>query len=227
MGLLEDIRNYAIVLEADDIRKEAADAARAMAGNATAPGNDNVAAGADGNEDVTQTSDIFGLKGDNNQNQNPDEPNPDEEADPNQADDPNAGDNPEDVPPDNPEDDPAADDMDDSEETPDYYDKNKLKENMIYFYNIINNNTAAITELTGRLNDKDDIDLCNRVGNNLRSCAKILYDDLTKKINDLSYEELKRDYVTIKRVFDLCNEMLYKHFGKDSKDFVRLKKRSR
>ena len=72
MGLLEDIRNYAIALEADDIRKEAADAARTMAGNATAPGNDNVAVGADGNEDVTQTSDIFGLKGDNNQNQNPD-----------------------------------------------------------------------------------------------------------------------------------------------------------
>lgn len=233
MGLLEDLRNYTIALEADDIRKEAANASKSLLGNTN---EDDVAAGDDGNDDITRTEDIFGIEENKRNNGNQEEPSQDQQDDEQEQDqneDPNAQQNPDDqqAPPEEeqtPEDDNQSENMEeDSNSTPDYYDKNKLKENMIYFYNIIMTNTVSITELTGRLNEQEDIDLCNRISNNLRSCSKILYDDLTKNIDSFSYEELKRDYVTIKRVFDLCNEMLYKHFGKDSKDFIRLKKKSK
>jgi hypothetical protein len=151
-----------------------------------------------------------------------DEPTNDED---NTEEDQNLDDNNLDNPDDNMDDDNNIEE-EDEEDTPEYYDKNKLKENMIYFYNIIMSNISSIMELQGKFNDPNGIDTCNKVLAILEECGKILYDDLTKKMKTASYEDLVKDYITTKRVFDICIEMLSKHFGNKS-DLIKLKRNYR
>lgn len=234
MGLLKELEDYAIAFEADDIRGQAAKGAKNITGSLTGNSeNDDITAGADGNDDISKTDDIFGTKDTNPDNQNQNSQNQNQNNQDNQnnnnddlggGDDGGLGDLGSD------DDSGGMGDNDDSfgddnaESVPDYYDKDKLKENMIYFYNIIMSNIKSITELQGRSNDAGGIEICNKVLEILQAIAEILYEDLTKKINDLSYEELKRDYITTKRVFDLCTEMMSKHFGNKTA-IINLKKK--
>ena len=213
--------------EADDITGEAEAAAKNIVGKstATADAGEDTTTGDDGQDDMGKTDDIFGLN-DKNDNKDPDgnpidnqpdDQNPDGQTDP--EGDPTQDDN--------------LDNMDDtsnmgddnnnaSNNDPAYYDRNRLKDNMIQLYRILKSNIALLSELNSKLNDEVSIRACNVIMQNLTSCSVYLYKVITQELERKSYEDLLKDYISIKRIFDICTEILSKHFDNVS---IKLKKK--
>lgn len=107
------------------------------------------------------------------------------------------------------------------------YQKNKLRDNMILFYNILCNNINLISDAIGNINEAKSIDVCNRVLENLREVKSHLYRDISDKLKGSSYEDLLRDYIALRRVYDISVEMLDKHFGNINSLHIGKKRKSK
>lgn len=93
-----------------------------------------------------------------------------------------------------------------------FSDKNTLRDNMIYFFNILRSNIDSLSDGLSTLDDMDSIRVVNSVIKNLRNCKNLLYKMLTENLDEASYEAIMTKYVTLKRIYDISIEMLDKHF---------------
>lgn len=216
---------YTIATEADDVTQTVA---RQM-GGARAPTNRATDERA---EDLTQTDNIFAdaHEGDEDAPPQPETPedqddqtdnpeNPPEDGETDNLDD-GAGDG-EDPPPEDGETDDSLEDESAPQSV--YSDKNTLKDNIIYFTNILRTDIDELTNVLGGLNDLESIQVVNSVITNMRNCKDVLHKTLTNDMETSSYEELMRKYITVKRIYDISIEMLDKHFSNMQKKPIRRK----
>lgn len=246
-GILEALLIPEIATEADDITKQVND----IMGGKNAPAENRTDDQRE--EDLTQTDNIFDdiqkdADEDNPQDNpvnddTPDDPNEDQDNNP---DDPNApptdGETSDDIPnmddtsDEDPnatgEDDQSFDDtgMDDGTGEEDqaeksiFSDKNTLKKNMIYFFNIIRYTISSLEDALGSTDDQETIRVVNSVIHNLYSTKDVLYDILTKEIESSPYEVLTTKYITIKRIYDISCDMLEEHFKSNPNSKVKYKR---
>lgn len=204
-----------IALE-EDITNQVQDAVTNTLGRGTlSTGGNKNPAGFDGQRDITQTDDIFGLQGQNNPQNDAGENTPDDQMNMNDPNGPDGGMN-------NPtgEDDMTDEDLlaegegidENSNEPESIYKKNKLRDSMILFYDILKNNIDLITEAMTDINDAGLLETCNKVLANLRSSKDILFDEIDTGLEKHPYEEILRKYIALRRVYDISGEMLEKHF---------------
>ena len=222
-----------IAMEADDITKQVN---KIMGGN-NAPAEAQTEDQRD--EDLTKTDNIFNDINKDDPNNDPvDTPQNDnnDTQDPNTDDSVNdQGDNPDDNSDDqNMDQDPMADDLSadpnegDSgmspEDTSVFSDKNTLKENMIYFFNIIRYTISSLEAGLGTTEDQETIRVVNSVIHNLYNCKDILYKIITEEMEKSPYETLVTKYVTLKRIYDISCDMLEEHFSNNPNNKVKYKR---
>ena len=217
-SFLSFLESMTIAMEADDITGQTADDVRNVLGGT--PSTQTEDTNAQEEEDLEKVDDIFGTETPNNQNPTDNlDDTPQEEANP---------DNTEEVPEENPEDgekDPnVAGDVEqpteeESEGDPDlvFTKKNRIRDNLAQLYTIISGNIEIISNSLTTINDSSTVDTMNIVLSHLRNCKKYAYTTLTKDLKTLDYDELLQRYITLKRVYDICIEMMEKHFDKDKK----------
>lgn len=222
-----------IAMEADDITKQVN---KIMGGN-NAPAETQTEDQRD--EDLTKTDNIFNDINKDDPNNDPvDTPQNDnnDTQDSNTDDSVNdQGDNPDDNSDDQDMDqDPMADDLSadpnegDSgmspEDTSVFSDKNTLKENMIYFFNIIRYTISSLEAGLGTTEDQETIRVVNSVIHNLYNCKDILYKIITEEMEKSPYETLVTKYVTLKRIYDISCDMLEEHFSNNPNNKVKYKR---
>ena len=222
-----------IAMEADDITKQVN---KIMGGN-NAPAEAQTEDQRD--EDLTKTDNIFNDINKDDPNNDPvDTPQNDnnDTQDSNTDDSVNdQGDNPDDNSDDqNMDQDPMADDLSadpnegDSgmspEDTSVFSDKNTLKENMIYFFNIIRYTISSLEAGLGTTEDQETIRVVNSVIHNLYNCKDILYKIITEEMEKSPYETLVTKYVTLKRIYDISCDMLEEHFSNNPNNKVKYKR---
>ena len=222
-----------IAMEADDITKQVN---KIMGGN-NAPAEAQTEDQRD--EDLTKTDNIFNDINKDDPNNDPvDTPQNDnnDTQDSNTDDSVNdQGDNPDDNSDDQDMDqDPMADDLSadpnegDSgmspEDTSVFSDKNTLKENMIYFFNIIRYTISSLEAGLGTTEDQETIRVVNSVIHNLYNCKDILYKILTEDMEKSPYETLVTKYITLKRIYDISCDMLEEHFSNNPNNKVKYKR---
>ena len=95
--------------------------------------------------------------------------------------------------------------------------KNAIRDNLAQLYTIINGDIEILVNSLTNINDSNTIKVLNAVLNHLRNCKDYIYKTLTVNLTSLEYDELLQRYVTLKRVYDICIEMMDRHFKKDSK----------
>ena len=103
-----------------------------------------------------------------------------------------------------------------------FSDKNTLKKNMIYFFNIIRYNISNLEASLGATEDQEALRVCNSVIHNLYNLKDILYKTLTEEMESTPYETLVAKYVTAKRIYDLSCDMLEEHFSNNPNKKVRI-----
>ena len=247
-GILEALLIPEIVTEADDITKQVND----IMGGKKAPAENRTEDQRE--EDLTQTDNIFDdiQKDDaednpqNNPTENTQDENSNEEAPTNDQDsgndttpnmgddntDPNddMGDNSDDLSGDGTED-PMNDDPDGSDEpgmSPEdksiFSDKNTLKKNMIYFFNIMRYTITSLEESLGSTEDQETLRVINSVIHNLYAAKDVLYDILTKRMETTPYEVLTTKYITLKRIYDISCDMLEEHFKQHPNKSIKYKR---
>ena len=222
-----------IAMEADDITKQVN---KIMGGN-NAPAEAQTEDQRD--EDLTKTDNIFNDINKDDPNNDPvDTPQNDnnDTQDPNTDDSVNdQGDNPDDNSDDqNMDQDPMADDLSadpnegDSSMSPEdtsiFSDKNTLKENMIYFFNIIRYTISSLEAGLGTTEDQETIRVVNSVIHNLYNCKDILYKIITEEMEKSPYETLVTKYITLKRIYDISCDMLEEHFSNNPNNKVKYKR---
>ena len=222
-----------IAMEADDITKQVN---KIMGGN-NAPAETKTEDQRD--EDLTKTDNIFNDINKDDPNNDPvDAPQNDnnDTQDPNTDDSVNdQGDNPDDNSDDqNIDQDPMADDLSadpnegDSgmspEDTSVFSDKNTLKENMIYFFNIMRYTISSLEAGLGTTENQETIRVVNSVIHNLYNCKDILYKIITEEMEKSPYETLVTKYVTLKRIYDISCDMLEEHFSNNPNNKVKYKR---
>ena len=151
------------------------------------------------------------------------------------------GDNPDDaMDPNNPDggmDDQTMDQdpMSDDQQTPEdegmseenksiFSDKNTLKENMIYFFNIMRYTITSLEYGLGTTEDQETIRVINSVIHNLYNSKDILYKIITEEIESSPYETLVTKYITLKRIYDISCDMLEEHFSNNPNSRVKYKR---
>ena len=222
-----------IAMEADDITKQVN---KIMGGN-NAPAEAQTEDQRD--EDLTKTDNIFNDINKDDPNNDPvDTPQNDnnDTQDPNTDDSVNdQGDNPDDNSDDqNMDQDPMADDLSadpnegDSSMSPEdtsiFSDKNTLKENMIYFFNIMRYTISSLEAGLGTTENQETIRVVNSVIHNLYNCKDILYKIITEEMEKSPYETLVTKYVTLKRIYDISCDMLEEHFSNNPNNKVKYKR---
>lgn len=105
-----------------------------------------------------------------------------------------------------------------------FSDKNNLKKNMIYFFNIIRYNISNLEASLGATEDQEALRVCNSVIHNLYNLKDILYKILTEEMESTPYETLVAKYVTAKRIYDLSCDMLEEHFSNNPNKKVRIRR---
>ena len=237
-GILEALLIPEVATEADDITKQVND----IMGGKTAPtekeSNDQR------EEDLTKTDNLFD---DINKDSNEDNPqdNPSNNDDNNSSNDGNSdnNDNPDasnnddqnnsdDSDPNNTDDqnmdDPSQMNPDDSSMNPEdksvFSDKNTLKKNMIYFFNIIRYTITSLEASLGGTEDQITIRVINSVIHNLYSAKDVMYEILTKEMESTPYETLTAKYITLKRIYDISCDMLEEHFKEHPNTRVKYKR---
>lgn len=105
-----------------------------------------------------------------------------------------------------------------------FSDKNTLKKNMVYFFNIIRYNITNLESSLGATEDQETLKVCNSVIHNLYALKDVLYDTLTEKMESTPYETLVAKYITAKRVYDLSCDMLEEHFSNNPNKKIRLRR---
>lgn len=219
-----------VAMEADDITKQV----NQIMGGKNAPAE--IKTDDQRDEDLTQTDQIFDDinkdDADNDPVDTPQNDDPNTTQDDN-TDDPEAdqGDNPDDATDDqNMDQDPMSDtenpeDEGMSEENKSIFsDKNTLKENMIYFFNIIKYTITSLEYGLGTTDDQETIRVINSVIHNLYNCKDLLYKILTDEMESSSYETLVTKYITLKRIYDISCDMLEEHFSNNPKSRIKYKR---
>lgn len=227
-----------VALEADDITKQV----NQIMGGKNAPAETKTDDQRD--EDLTQTDNLFNDVNKDNLNNDPvDTPqnNDNNDTQDNTTDDVNndQGDNTDD--PNNTDDgtddqnmgqDPNADDQTDLGDDPGmseedksiFSDKNTLKENMIYFFNIIRYTITSLEDGLGSTEDQETIRVVNSVIHNLYNSKDILYKILTEEMESTPYETLVAKYITLKRIYDISCDMLEEHFSNNPNSRLKYKR---
>lgn len=227
-----------VALEADDITKQV----NQIMGGKNAPAETKTDDQRD--EDLTQTDNLFNDVNKDDPNNDPvDTPqnNDNNDTQDNTTDDANndQGDNTDD--PNNPDDgtddqnmdqDPNADDQTDLGDDPGmseedksiFSDKNTLKENMIYFFNIIRYTITSLEDGLGSTEDQETIRVVNSVIHNLYNSKDILYKILTEEMESTPYETLVAKYITLKRIYDISCDMLEEHFSNNPNSRLKYKR---
>ena len=110
------------------------------------------------------------------------------------------------------------------EDTSVFSDKNTLKENMIYFFNIMRYTISSLEAGLGTTENQETIRVVNSVIHNLYNCKDILYKIITEEIEKSPYETLVTKYVTLKRIYDISCDMLEEHFSNNPNNKVKYKR---
>lgn len=105
-----------------------------------------------------------------------------------------------------------------------FSDKNTLKKNMIYFFNIIRYNISNLEASLGATEDQEALRVCNSVIHNLYGLKDVLYKTLTEEMESTPYETLVAKYVTAKRIYDLSCDMLEEHFSNNPNKKIRIRR---
>lgn len=105
-----------------------------------------------------------------------------------------------------------------------FSDKNTLKKNMVYFFNIIRYNITNLESSLGATEDQETLRVCNSVIHNLYALKDVLYDTLTEKMESTPYETLVAKYITAKRIYDLSCDMLEEHFSNNPNKKIRIRR---
>ena len=113
---------------------------------------------------------------------------------------------------------------DQSSEPSIFSDKNTLKENMIYFFNIIKSTISSLEDALNATDDQTTIRVINAVIHNMYGCKDILFKILTEQMASSPYETLVAKYITIKRIYDISCDMLEEHFSNNPKARVKFKR---
>lgn len=236
-GILEALLIPEIATEADDITKQVND----IMGGKKAPAENKTDDQRD--EDLTQTDNIFDdIQEDNASDNTQDNPTNNDNSNssdgsqgeddtiPNLNDDSNpddtgeGSDNSDDMSDDQSMDDGSGEDSEDPGEKSIFSDKNTLKKNMIYFFNIIRYTITSLEDSLGNTEDQETIRVINSVIHNLYAAKDVLYDILTKQIEKTPYEVLTTKYITIKRIYDISCDMLEEHFKNNPNQKVKYKR---
>lgn len=121
--------------------------------------------------------------------------------------------------------DPLNEDKGMSEENKSIFsDKNTLKENMIYFFNIMRYTITSLEYGLGTTEDQETIRVINSVIHNLYNSKDILYKIITEEIESSPYETLVTKYITLKRIYDISCDMLEEHFSNNPNSRVKYKR---
>lgn len=205
--LMLNLSQFLPALEADDITNEVEDnAAKALGKSPTSNNSDNM-----------KTDNIFGDDGEDDNDI--DAANPESDDDSENLEDNNDvngdDDNLEDDDLDNDTDSENDDLPDDSPtESADEIEKRKtLINNMIALYNILSGSIDLLESYTSstELSSDESTTLFNILAN-LTESKNILYKEITNGFTNKTYVELVKTYVGINNVYDLCTEILNKHF---------------
>lgn len=226
-----------IVTEADDITKQVND----IMGGDKAPAE--AESGDQREEDLTQTDDLFDNINKDSSEDNPvDNPqnnskNKNEPSDDASNDDDTDADNQdsESEPSDSEGDEEPTDTADDTtpndedsemseDDTSVFSDKNSLKENMVYFFNIIRYTIKSLEDSLSSTDNQETIRVINSVIQNLYNAKNVLYKILTEQMESTSYEILTSKYITIKRIYDISCDMLEEHFANHPNNRVKYKR---
>ena len=229
-----------VAMEADDITKQV----NQIMGGKNAPAETKTDDQRE--EDLTQTDGIFNdINKDDAENDPVDTPqndNPDTTQDNNPNDSAtDQGDNPDDaMDPNNPDEGMDDQNMDQDtmagdQQTPEdegmseenksiFSDKNTLKENMIYFFNIMRYTITSLEYCLCTTEDQETIRVINSVIHNLYNSKDILYKIITEEIESSPYETLVTKYITLKRIYDISCDMLEEHFSNNPNSRVKYKR---
>lgn len=227
-----------VALEADDITKQV----NQIMGGKKAPAETKTDDQRD--EDLTQTDNLFNDINKDDPNNDPvDTPQNDDNNDiqdnttndtnNDQGDSPDSPNNLDDETDDqNMDQDPNADDQTDFGDDPGmseedksvFSDKNTLKENMIYFFNIIRYTITSLEDGLGATEDQETIRVINSVIHNLYNSKDVLYKILTEEMESSPYETLVTKYITLKRIYDISCDMLEEHFSNNPNSRVKYKR---
>ena len=121
--------------------------------------------------------------------------------------------------------DPLNEDKGMSEENKSIFsDKNTLKENMIYFFNIMRYTITSLEYGLGTTEDQETIRVINSVIHNLYNSKDILYKIITEEIESSPYETLVTKYITLKRIYDISCDMLEEHFSNNPNSRIKYKR---
>jgi len=198
MNLFESL---AIVLEADDITKEVKKEQKQLNTDVTDDGS---------KDDMSKTNDIFDLENDKSDNNKDVDDTPDDTTD-DETDEDNLDVDGGDDGIDGEDEDLPTDDAI-PEETPELKQKLKLRENMILFYNIITSNINLLQEYRPTKNNKESTYALFNIISNLTDCKNMLYIEITESFSTKSYPLLLKTYISISRVYDLCQKSLELYF---------------
>lgn len=222
LSFLRFLESMTIAMEADDITTQTANEVRSALGGEE-PSTRSELDDRGEVEDLNKVDDIFGTETpDDGPSGNPeqdkqegaedlpqmDEPNPEENPD---MDDIHGEENPEEGMPleESPEDAPNEDLA--------FTKKNRIRDNLVQLYTIVSGDIEIIVNSLASINDKNTIDVINVVLNHMRNCKDYIYKTLTQNLASLEYDELLQRYITLKRVYMICIQMMEKHFKKDEK----------
>lgn len=98
-----------------------------------------------------------------------------------------------------------------------FAEKNRIRDNLVQLYAICTGDIETIVNSLSHVDDPMTIQVLNAVLNHLRNCKDYTYKTLTQNLTTLEYDELLQRYITLKRVYDICGEMLKEHFKSDGK----------
>lgn len=223
IGILEALLITDIALEADDITKQVND----IMGGSKAPAEEE--SGDQREEDLTKTDNLFDDINKDSPDENPiDSPQknkddaPDDASDDSNTDEDETdaadSDNPDDI------DNDGTETEINEEDKSVFSDKNTLKENMIYFFNIIRSTITSLEESLRSVDDQETVRVINSVIQNLYNCKDILYKILTEQMESTPYEILTTKYITIKRIYDISCDMLEEHYKNNPKSKIKYKR---
>ena len=217
-SFLEFLQSMTIAMEADDITGQAADDVRTAVGGTPSTQVEDTETDRD-EEDLGKVDDIFGTE-------TPDEP---EEQEPQgEEENPENDTNTEEIPTEGEEDpnlsetdtgDGESEMDDESSGDPDlvFTKKNRIRDNLVQLYTIIAGDIEIIVNSLTGVNDDKIINTMNIVLSHLRNCKRYIYDTLTKDLKSLDYDELLQRYITLKRVYDICIQMMQTQFNTQDK----------
>lgn len=224
---LKFLESMSIAMEADDITAQTANEVRSAIGGT--PSADTDLQDRRDQEDLTKVDDIFGTEAP--QNDGP-SGNPDQDREEGAENIGEVDETPpvEDTPETGTEEDPNMTDENlqdeesegETEESAPNEDllftkKNRIRDNLVQLYTIISGDIEIIVNSLTNVNDEKTVQVINAVLNHLRNCKNYIYKTLTQNLTSLEYDELLQRYITLKRVYDICIEMMERHFKIEKK----------